>query len=147
MSQCNLYLRNDSVCVCVCVCVHVYVLWPDLIYQFGKRAGSVDSVCAVQAAETLGGRSGEGGPGEGLSDSSYPSLSKNQDDFGRHHWYYRNDMRVPGAGKLIWILITTAPVIPLSYSSKLFFMMTKGLQDRNTLLINVLLILLFGTVK
>lgn len=55
---------------------------------------------AVQAPQTLGGRSGEGGPGEGLFGPSHPSLSKDQADFFRHYWYPLHDGSISRPGKL-----------------------------------------------
>lgn len=71
------------------------------------------TVCVVQALQTLGGRSGKGGPGKGLFGSSDPPLSKNQADPVRLYWCPCDGGGVSGPGNFIWILISTVLLLPL----------------------------------
>lgn len=70
-------------------------------------------VCVVQAPQTLGGRSGKGGPGEGLFVSSDASLSKNQDDYLCLCWCHCHGGIISGSGNFFSVLISTAPVLPI----------------------------------
>lgn len=69
---------------------------------------SVDSgvcVCAVQASHTLGGRSGKGGPAEGLFGSSDLSLSKNQDGCGCLCWGRLHGDNISGPGNFFFFFL------------------------------------------
>ena len=59
----------------------------------------------MQAPQTLGGRSGEGGTREGLYGSSGPTLSKNQADSLFHYYCHYKGVNGSGTGKVILICL------------------------------------------
>lgn len=69
-------------------------------------------MCCAQTQQTLEGRSVKGGPGEGLCDESYASISKNPADSVRLYWHPCHGSNVSGPGNNIWSCISL-PVLPL----------------------------------
>lgn len=55
----------------------------------------------LQASQTLGRWSGKSGPGESFSGASYPSLSKNQDDFLQPCWRFSHGGSIHRPGNFI----------------------------------------------
>ena len=68
------------------------------------RINKADCLHFAQAPETLGGRSGQGGPGEGLFEPSCPPLSKNQADSVCHCRHPCHDSSFYWPGNFLYIL-------------------------------------------